>query len=300
MVRTGHRAGKRIPDVGFAAPVGTPAGVEVLSLAVLRERAPVRLGKGRITLPQRPDFHHLITLSEGRLRHTVDFTGYTLEPGAWLWVRPGQVQQWGDLEKAEGTLILFERDFLDPATVAAAGLDERHAPPLLTPVGEDRSALEIASAHLEHEFHALGRVPLEAHVLILRQLLGALVLRAAHIQAPASLAPDPGEPYVRFRAAVDRDFASVRRVEDYAHALGYSARTLSRATLAADGVTAKEFIDRRVLLEAKRLLAHSDQSAARIAAQLGFSSATNFSKFFHRHTGKSPLGFRGTIRGTQS
>ena len=105
---------------------------------------------------------------------------------------------------------------------------------------------------------------------------------------------------MRFRAAVDRDFASVRRVEDYAHALGYSARTLSRATLAADGVTAKEFIDRRVLLEAKRLLAHSDQSAARIAAQLGFSSATNFSKFFHRHTGKSPLGFRGTIRGTQS
>src|SRR5687768_12364665 len=137
MVRTGQRAEKRIPDVGFAAPVGTPAGVEVLSLAVLRERAPVRLGKGRITLPQRPDFHHLITLSEGRLRHTVDFTGYTLEPGAWLWVRPGQVQQWGDLENAEGTLILFERDFLDPATVAAAGLDERHAPPLLTPVGED-------------------------------------------------------------------------------------------------------------------------------------------------------------------
>ncbi|MEV5493685.1 AraC family transcriptional regulator [Streptomyces bobili] len=300
MVRTGHRSGNRIPDVGFAAPAGTPAGVEVLSLAVLRERAPVRLGRGRITLAQRPDFHHLITLSEGRLRHTVDFTGYTLEPGSWLWVRPGQVQQWGDLEHAEGTLILFERDFLDPATVAAARLDEPHPSPLLTPVGEDRTALATASAHLEHEFRALGRVPLEAHVLILRQLLGALVLRAAHIQAPGSPAADPGEPYARFRAAVDRDFARIRRVDDFARALGYSARTLSRATLAADGVTAKEFIDRRVLLEAKRLLAHSDQSAARIADRLGFSSATNFSKFFHRHTGKSPLAFRRTIRGAQT
>ncbi|MFI2437510.1 helix-turn-helix transcriptional regulator [Streptomyces sp. NPDC018693] len=187
-----------------------------------------------------------------------------------------------------------------PSAFSRSGLDERYAPPLLTPVGADRTALEIASAHLEHEFHALGRVPLEAHVLILRQLLGALVLRAAHIQAQGSPATDPGEPYLRFRSAVERDFASVRRVEEYAHALGYSARTLSRATLAADGVTAKEFIDRRVLLEAKRLLAHSDQSAARIAARLGFSSTTNFSKFFHRHTGKSPLGFRGTVRGTQS
>ncbi|MPY38449.1 AraC family transcriptional regulator [Streptomyces phyllanthi] len=81
--------------------------------------------------------------------------------------------------------------------------------------------------------------------------------------------------------------------------MGYSARTLSRATLAADGVTAKEFIDRRVLVEAKRLLAHSDESAARITGLLGFSSATNFSKFFHRHIGKSPLSFRRTLHGTQ-
>ncbi|MHC5908306.1 helix-turn-helix domain-containing protein [Streptomyces sp. S6] len=299
MVRTGQPAGGRITDVGFAAPTGTPAGVEVLSLAALRERAPVRLGEGRLTLPQRPDFHHLVTLSAGRLRHTVDFTGHTLEPGAWLWVRPGQVHQWGDLRHAEGTLVLFERDFLDPATVTAAGLDERHAPAHLTPVGEDRTALEFARAHLEHEFRALGRVPLEAHVLILRHLLGALVLRAAHIEAPGSPAAGPSEPYTRFRAAVDRDFARCRRVEEYARDLGYSARTLSRATLAADGVTAKEFVDRRVLLEARRLLAHSDESAAQIAGRLGFSSATNFGKFFHRHTGESPLGFRRTIRGTQ-
>ncbi|MGI5254428.1 hypothetical protein [Actinacidiphila glaucinigra] len=103
--------------------------MEVLSLADLRERAPVRLGKGRLTLPQRPDFHHLLTLSEGHLRHMVDFTGYTLEPGSWLWVRPGQVQQWGDIEQAEGTLILFERDFLDLPTVTLSRLDEPSPPP---------------------------------------------------------------------------------------------------------------------------------------------------------------------------
>ncbi|MFF3257484.1 helix-turn-helix domain-containing protein [Actinacidiphila glaucinigra] len=45
--------------------------------------------------------------------------------------------------------------------------------------------------------------------------------------------------------------------------------------------------------------AGSEQSAAHIAARLGFSSATNFSKFFHRHTGKSPLAFRREIRGSQ-
>ena len=64
------------------------------------------------------------------------------------------------------------------------------------------------------------------------------------------------------------------------------------------GAGAKDFIDRRVILEARRLLAHSDRSAAQIATQLGFSSATNFSKFFRQRTGTSPLAFRHAVRGT--
>nr|WP_276508638.1 helix-turn-helix transcriptional regulator [Modestobacter muralis] len=88
-----------------------------------------------------------------------------------------------------------------------------------------------------------------------------------------------------------------RRVEDYARELGYSPRTLSRASLAATGVGAKEVLDRRVVLEAKRLLAHTDRSAAQVGAQLGFSSATNFSKYFHQRTGTSPIVFRAQVRG---
>ena len=95
MVRNRHLVAERITEVSFAAPVGTPAGVEVMSLAELRSRAhPVPL-----TAPTRPAFHHLLTLSSGVLEHTVDFTGYTLEPGSWLWVRPGQVEQWHDLRR---------------------------------------------------------------------------------------------------------------------------------------------------------------------------------------------------------
>lgn len=96
---------------------------EIMSLAQLRERAAVRMGKAGLGELQRPTFHHLITLSSGSSWHTVDFTGYALKPGSWLWVRPGQVQQWGDLHEAEGTLIVFERGFLDPGTVACRRAD---------------------------------------------------------------------------------------------------------------------------------------------------------------------------------
>ncbi|MFI6490200.1 helix-turn-helix domain-containing protein [Streptomyces sp. NPDC050564] len=295
MVTNRRSAGQAIPEVVFAAPVGTPAGLEVISLADLRSRAD---GRGvDLGVPQRPGFHHVLTLTSGTLRQTVDFTGYVLDPDSWLWVRPGQVLQWGDLEKAEGILIVFERDFPDPATVGAARVDDPEAPVLRTPAAEDAEALRLAATHLEREFRARGRLPLDAHVAVLRHLLDVLMLRVAHLEAPGGRTAEPSETFLRFRAAVERDFARTRRVDDYAAALGYSTRTLSRATLDAAGVGAKEFIDRRVVLEAKRLLAHTNLAAARIAAQLGFSSATNFAKYFHQRAGQAPIAFRGAVRG---
>jgi AraC-like DNA-binding protein len=154
---------------------------------------------------------------------------------------------------------------------------------------------------LHHEFRALGGLPLEVHVEVLRHLLAVLVLRAAHPAGAADTdregACEASETYVRFRDAVEREFTRSRRVADYARSLGYAPRTLSRATETAAGVGAKEFIDRRVVLEAKRLLAHGDQSAARIADRLGFADATNFSKFFQRRAGATPIAFRAAVRG---
>ncbi len=83
-----------------------------------------------------------------------------------------------------------------------------------------------------------------------------------------------------------------------ARELGYTPRTLSRATHAATARSAKQFIDDRVILEAKRLLAHSDSPAATIARHLGFDDDTNFTKFFRRHTDTTPGAFRLTARGT--
>ncbi|MFJ5880791.1 helix-turn-helix domain-containing protein [Kitasatospora cineracea] len=291
-------SGTAIPEVPFTAPPGAPAGVEVLTLAELRARR-AAADDGDFHRPQRPAFHHLLTLERGSLSHTVDFTAHTVGPGSWLWVRPGQVQQWGELGDADGTLVLFEPGFPDPATVAAARLDDPFAAAVLHTDGTDREALRHAVHHLHREYASGADLPADIHHALLRHLLAALLLRLANPAVPCgSAVTEPGETYRRFRQAVEHHFTRTRRVEDYARLLGYSPRTLSRATLAAAGVGAKEFVDRRVVLEAKRLLAHSESSAARIADHLGFADAANFAKFFHQRTGTTPIAFRTAVRGT--
>ncbi|MFJ4532471.1 MULTISPECIES: helix-turn-helix domain-containing protein [Streptomyces] len=300
MVRKRQEGGEPVPEireVAFSAPAGRPAGVEVLTLAELRARADAC----QLATPHRPGFHHLLLLDRGRLVHSVDFREHLMAPGDLLWSRPGQVQHFGDLTGAEGRLVLFEAGFLDPATAAAARIEDWYGPPVRHPEGATARGVAEALRQLHTEFGALGGLPLEIHLDVLRHLLAVLVLRAAHPGGAAGGERDgacaASATYLRFRDAVERGFTRSRRVADYARSLGYAPRTLSRATEAAAGVGAKEFIDRRVVLEAKRLLAHGDQSAARIADRLGFADATNFSKFFQRQTGTTPIAFRMAVRG---
>ncbi|MFI7016567.1 helix-turn-helix domain-containing protein [Streptomyces sp. NPDC050164] len=103
----------------------------------------------------------------------------------------------------------------------------------------------------------------------------------------------PGtEPFRRFRRAVEEGFTRTHRAEDYADQLGYTPRTLTRATRAAAGCGAKRYIDDRVLLEAKRLLVHTTLSPTAISERIGFTYATVFSAFFRRRMNMTPTQFR--------
>ncbi len=138
-----------IPEIGFAAPVGMPPGLEVMSLADLRSRAAGRMGADFMR-PLRPRFHHLVVLRRGRLQHTVVFSGYDIEAGSCMWLRPGQVKLWGYLTGADGTVIIFEQGFVDPAT--SAHLGDPHGAAVHIPAEADQEALRTATIALEREF----------------------------------------------------------------------------------------------------------------------------------------------------
>ena len=99
-----------------------------------------------------------------------------------------------------------------------------------------------------------------------------------------------------FRDHLEEHFHHWHKVSEYADRLGYSPRTLNRLARRHTGLSAKEMIDERVVLEARRLLAHGDASVAEIAEQLGFDDASNFSSWFRRQSQTTPGAFRAQSR----
>ncbi len=75
---------------------------------------------------------------------------------------------------------------------------------------------------------------------------------------------------------------------DYATELNVTPDYLNRVIKSLTGKTAKEFIQARIITEAKRLLYFSEMSAKEIGYNLGFSEPANFSAFFKKNTGFSP------------
>jgi len=159
---------------------------------------------------------------------------------------------------------------------------------------KDRTWVKAAFQDLLEEYGRTDGGPVSGRLL--QHMLAALLLRlgrlAARTEVPIPTTQGRIALFSHFEEEVERQFRHTRAVVDYAQRLGYTARTLARATREAGGVSPKEFIDARVLLEAKRLLVHTDLSIGRIAVHLGFSEPTNFTKFFYRQAGMGPEAFR--------
>ncbi|MFJ8822148.1 AraC family transcriptional regulator [Streptomyces sp. NPDC102467] len=252
-------------------------------------------GVGLSRRVHRIDFHVLLFFREGPVHHMIDFTEYEVGAGDVLWIRPGQVHGFSDADRYVGTALTMQPGFLPRAIVEATGLYRYDRTPLLHPDAAQLAAIEASLEQLQREYLDTATLPLSLHTSVLRHSLTAFMLRVAHVSAQA--AADACEPqadttFTRFRAAVEQGYTTNHSVSAYADELGYSRRTLVRAVRAATGQTPKAFIDRRVILEAKRLLAHTELPVGRIGVAVGFGDSANFSKFFQQHTGATPAAFR--------
>jgi AraC-like DNA-binding protein len=271
--------------LSFRNPSMPHLEIESFRLSELRRRMPARFFE-RV---QRPRFHLLALYTDGEGCQEVDFVRLACVPGTLIHVHPGQVLRYLSVERAEAQLVLFTPEFLWPT-----GQAETDQPSHLSLDASGFAAVRALFEAIDQEYATTdgGRLS-EA---IMRHLLMALLLRLGREAAGAR--PLDGMPsvqhetYGRFRQVLEREFARTRAVQDYAHELGCAPRTLNRAVLAIAGVPVKRFIDDRVTLEAKRLLAHTPLSVAEIAGRLGFSEPTNFVKFFRRGTGLIPGDFR--------
>ena len=95
-----------------------------------------------------------------------------------------------------------------------------------------------------------------------------------------------------FKKLVDENFSTWNSIGQYASHLGISAKHLTEVIKEETGNTALQIIHERILLESQYLLKHTTRSIKECADQLGFETASYFSRFFKRYLMISPNDYR--------
>jgi len=239
------------------------------------------------------EFHVILLCSGGAADQMVDLEMHHHAPGSLVWIRPGQVHE--RPPAVEGTAVCFTDEFLGADSAMRVG-------PTSWDLGaDDLGDVRAHLAVLEGEYERYVFGPTGPHLAqgdtMLRHLLLAFLLRIG--QAPALYAGKPVERHPVAQAffdLVERSFSTLHTAEEYAAVLGYSSKTVTRASVEASGLTPKRVIDARLALEARRLLVYTDLSVSVVGRRLGFDDAANFCKFFTRSTGTTPGAFRASRR----
>lgn len=137
----------------------------------------------------------------------------------------------------------------------------------------------------------------------LDSLIKALTIWLARHTAPARgavPADRASHHYERFAKLVEQHHKSQWTVSDYAAEIGITPPHLNAICHKLSGVSALRTIHDRLLLAARRELTYTEKSIAGVAANLGFSEPSYFTRFFKRQMLMTPKEYRrrsGTVAG---
>lgn len=102
--------------------------------------------------------------------------------------------------------------------------------------------------------------------------------------------------YIAFKLAVETHLTEQHDVQAIAEKLMMAPSTLYGIVKEFSGVSPKEWITNRLMLEAQRRLQYSAPSVKELAYELGFNDPSYFSRLFRKSTGKSVSSYLATLR----
>ena len=269
-------------------------GIVVTSLEESLMHDPARLH------PHIHDFFQMMILrGRGAVMH--DFRDYSVSGETLLFLAPGQVHTIRPRRGFGATIVSFTQEFFDHTAPPPSALLElrfffpSESSPLLPIPPKSNQRIAEAFDEMRREFDAAE--PKAADVL--RAWLHILFARVARLHArlrPSETLNAQPRLVREFHLAVERAFRQGRTLSGYARELGITANHLNDVLRTATGRSAGSLIRQRRLLDAKRLLSHSNLDVAEVGYQVGFKDPSYFGRFFRREVGQTPAEFRVKIR----
>ena len=252
-----------------------------------------------LLIPHRKDYYLFVFMRKGGSRIWVDMTPYELKANTLYFTHPNQVIVKEGIEQLWSTGIAFTGEFLsllhNTSLASLSLIQNLQGTNELMLTDTDIIFVEDTIAKINEEYLRHGEWQqrmLGAYLTVLITYLSRLYTE----QHTVSMAPSEQLLLKKFHARIDENFHEFHEVGHYASMLNISAGHLSEVVKNQSGQPAIKHIHDRLIMEARRMLFHTENSLKEIAFDLGFSDTSYFNRFFKRETGVTPAAYRVEIR----
>ncbi len=248
--------------------------------------------------PHKHDFYLCILFTEGTGLHEIDFTTFTVQPGAVFFLKPGQTHSWQFDSTPNGYIFFHTQSFYELnfsshfLTQFPFYYSQKNTPALYINADETQY-LATKFKELYQEYQQINAF----QELKITSLLNAIYIDLARLYI--HLKPQEVNSSIRYMETlrlleneIDKHYLLEKSASFYANALHISPKHLNRIVKTTLNKTTSELIMERVILEAKRMIVHTQNSLSHISETLGFEDYAYFSRVFKTKVGITPLGFK--------
>ena len=284
--------------------------IPVLNISQFKESAPLndvyinsfsnhlQRNKDLINKPHSHNFYLCVLFTEGTGTHEIDFNSYSINPGKVFFLKPGQTHSWKFETQPQGFIIFhsqefYELKFLEHKLHSFPFFYSSQNPPILELAPKKLYELNLKFQESYTEYLQTN---------LFRELKIVNLLNNIYIELTRTYTIDinleklNSQNYSNILEALENlinaHFYSQKFPKFYADKLSITTKHLNRVVNKTLNKTTSQLISERIILEAKRLIVHSQDNLANIAYTLEFSDYSYFSKFFKSKTGMTPLDFR--------
>ncbi|WP_426276713.1 helix-turn-helix domain-containing protein [Chryseobacterium sp. S-02] len=227
----------------------------------------------------------------------VDFHEIEMKTDALLFINPNVVLK--PCETVGGQLMHFNKDFycieIHDKEVACDGIlyNNVFEIPFINLNQKQSAEIQRIIREIQTEMKSEDSSTEE----MLRILLKMIILKSTRIWKEqhqlADIEQQADVQFLRkFSKLVEQHYKKLHSVADYADLLCITPKNLSKKIGLVSKETPNEIIKNRIILESKRLLAHTAMTVKEIAYSLNYEDDAYFIRFFIKNTGISPITFR--------
>jgi len=248
-------------------------------------------GFDNIKQSHRDEYHLFFLQEKGTTTIEIDFQKHTIKPGSVIFIHQNQVHRTLSFKNATASIWAMSNENLNAEYLH---LLEQIAPAKPLPLKQEAfsiisEAVSLCTKLSERKNEKLYHSLLNGSC---NTLIGLVISQYLVQSKPLDKLSRFEIITKAFKELLERNFITAKSPTEYAQQLNISSPYLNECVKNATGHSVSHHIQQRIILEAKRLLYHSDKSVKEIATELGYDDYPYFSRLFTKVAGMTALAFR--------